>query len=185
MILRLGGLALVSLAVASACGIAGNDHSRQRQSVKAATKTQHATISKVTDGDTIHVKLDGVDKTVRLIGIDTPETHKPGVKVECGGREASANMARLAPMGAKATLTPDPGQDSVDRYGRMLAYVWVNHRSLQLEQIYAGWAEVYIYRGKPFARAETYQKAEGVAKRGKRGVWGACGGDFHSLQTSS
>jgi endonuclease YncB( thermonuclease family) len=113
-----------------------------------------ATVIRIVDGDTIHVSVDGKDKTVRLIGIDTPETHKPGVKIECGGKEASANMKHLAPAGAEVKLTSDPTQDSVDRYGRLLAYVSTPghpRTSLQLEQVYAGWAEVYVYGGKPFA----------------------------------
>jgi micrococcal nuclease len=96
------------------------------------------------------------------------------VKVECGGKEASANMARLAPVGAKATLTADPTQDKVDRYGRMLAYVTVNHRILQREQVYDGWAEVYVYGGHAVpAGRQPSARAEGVAKRAHRGVWGS------------
>jgi micrococcal nuclease len=177
-------LGLACLAVVASC--ANKQHqsadsaSSQRQ--RPAAKATEVTISKVTDGDTIHVKIGEQDKTVRLIGIDTPETHKPGVPVECGGKEASANMARLAPIGAKARLTPDPGQDMTDRYGRMLAYVSVNHRTLQLEQVYDGWAEVYVYQGKPFSRVDSFRRAEGVAKRAHRGVWSKCNADFHSAQ---
>lgn len=141
---------------------------------------QKATVSRVVDGDTIKVKIGGVEKSVRLIGIDTPETHKPGVKVECGGKEAAANMTSLAPEGAAVRLVSDPTQDKVDRYGRMLAYASVHGRSLQLEQIYAGNAKVYVYGGKPFARVDKFRRAEGVAERAKRGVWGHCSGDFHS-----
>jgi micrococcal nuclease len=171
---------LAALALVAACG------NEVRQQDRAARKApQSVTIARVVDGDTIHVTINGQDKTVRLIGIDTPETHKPGVKVECGGKEASANMVRLAPVGAKATLTADPTQDKVDRYGRMLAYVTVNHRMLQREQVYDGWAEVYVYGGKPFKRTDDFRRAEGVAKRAHRGVWGQCGSDFHSEQATS
>lgn len=147
-----------------------------------SSSSQSATIARVTDGDTIHVKIGGEDKTVRLLGTDTPEVHKPGVKVECGGKEASANMVRLAPVGAKVTLTYDSSQDKVDRYGRLLAYASVNRRSLQVEQLRAGWAMVYVYRGKDFKRVDSFRRASAVAERHKRGVWGQCDSDFHSEQ---
>lgn len=148
----------------------------------ASATTRHATIVRAVDGDTVKVRLGDETQNVRLIGIDTPETHKPGVKVECGGRAASANMAQLAPAGAKVTLRSDPSQDDVDRYGRLLAYATVRGKSLQLEQLYAGLAEVYVYRGRAFARQDAYESAQGVAKRARRGVWGTCNGDFHSEQ---
>lgn len=78
--------------------------------------------------------------TVRLIGIDTPETKRPGTPVECGGPDATASMFRLsftAPedtdgddledtkggTGRRVKLVTDPTQDTFDRYGRLLAYV--------------------------------------------------------------
>jgi micrococcal nuclease len=128
------------------------------------------------------VRRGGEEKSVRLIGIDTPETRKPGVKVECGGKAATANMVKLAPEGAKAKLTFDSSQDSEDRYGRLLAYVKVRGKDVQLEQVYSGLAEVYVYDEKPFKRVEKYDRAEEVAKGAGRGVWGQCGGDFHSEQ---
>jgi micrococcal nuclease len=150
----------------------------------ASGRGQTAHVVHVTDGDTLRVRLDasGYVTSVRLVGIDTPEVHKPGVKVECGGPEASANAARLAPVGAKVTLTPDPTQDQVDRYGRMLAYVSVNHHSLNLDQVRAGWAEVYVYARHPFQRVKAYDAAAASAKAHNRGVWKFCEGDFHSSQ---
>jgi len=177
--IRLALGALTAVALVAACSEERGGSLRPRT---AQAKRQVATIDHVVDGDTIKVKLHGKLVSVRLIGIDTPETHKPGVKVECGGREASANMERLAPAGARVTLTADPSQDSVDRYGRLLAYAKVKGKQLQLEQLYAGWAEVYVYRHKDFARVSDYESAQGVAKRAGRGVWGACSGDFHSEQ---
>src|SRR5207247_11012075 len=68
-----------------------------------------AVVTRAVDGDTIHVRdSSGRDVAVRLLGIDTPETHRPGTPVECGGREASASMARPAPPGAAGPLAADP-----------------------------------------------------------------------------
>jgi len=75
----------------------------------------------VTDGDTIVVRSgSGRRYKVRLIGIDTPEVFGG---VECGGRQASASMKRLAPPGRRVRVYGDPTQDRRDRYGRLLAYV--------------------------------------------------------------
>lgn len=175
---------LATLAASGLSVIACNSDYSSKPPTKKLTKSETATVAKVVDGDTIKVNIDGAQKTVRLIGIDTPETHKPGVKVECGGKEASAYMADLAPVGAAVKLTPDPTQDAVDRYGRLLAYVDVKDQNLQLDQIYAGNAKVYVYR-KNFQRVDEFRKAQGVAQREKRGVWGHCSGDFHSEQPGS
>ena len=82
---------------------------------------------RVIDGDTLKVRLaSGASETVRLIGIDTPETRKPNTPVECGGRDATARMKRLAlrrGVGVAVVLRSDPTQDRRDRYGRLLAYV--------------------------------------------------------------
>ena len=75
------------------------------------------------DGDTLEVSLRGhrlVD--VRMIGIDTPETKRPGTPIECGGVQASRAMHRLADN-RRVTLVTDPSQDRFDRYGRLLAHV--------------------------------------------------------------
>jgi micrococcal nuclease len=149
---------------------------------QAGSNRASGKVISVTDGDTLRVKIDGKSQAVRLLGIDTPETRKPGVGVECGGKQATANLKRLAPVGARAKLTFDSTQDQTDRYGRLIAYVRVNGKKLELEQIYDGWAKVYVY-GKKFSSVDDYQVAEGVAKRARRGVWSRCGGDFHSEQS--
>jgi endonuclease YncB( thermonuclease family) len=136
----------------------------------------------VTDGDTIKVRIGKKLTKVRIIGIDTPETHKPGVKVECGGPAASANMHRLAPVGAHVSLRTDPTQDKRDRYGRLLAYVGRAGHDLGRAQVAAGLAKVYVFGGHPFQRAAAYRRSAAKAKRLARGVYTRCGGNFHSEQ---
>jgi micrococcal nuclease len=181
-VIRLAAVFLTGATIAVACNQKSHStssHSQQRTSSSSET----ATVVRDVDGDTIKVRLtDGVEHNVRLIGIDTPETHKPGVAVECGGPEASALAAKLAPAGAKAKLTYDPTQDRIDRYKRLLAYVSVNGHSIQLAELRAGWAEVYVYGGHPFKRVDSFRRASDAAKKANRGVWGACSGDFHSNQ---
>ncbi|HXD57086.1 MAG TPA: thermonuclease family protein [Thermoleophilaceae bacterium] len=101
--------------------------------------------------------------------------------VECGGAEASAHMRLLAPPGTPVWLETDPGQDRVDRYGRLLAYVWLpNHRLIEDEQLNAGWATSYVFDGRPVARYSRPLASERAGRSARRGVWARCGGRFHS-----
>ena len=139
-----------------------------------------ARVVRVVDGDTIRVSIDGRERSVRLLGIDTPETHRPGTPVECGGPQATAYLQALAPPGTPVALEPDPSQDRVDRYGRLLAYVRLPSGRLAEEaQLSAGWATVYVYDGKPVSRYPAFRRAAAAARFARRGVWGSCGGRFH------
>ena len=140
-----------------------------------------ARVVRVVDGDTIAVSIGGRERSVRLLGIDTPETHRPGTPIECGGPEASASMRRLAPPGSGVTLEPDPTQDRQDRYGRLLAYVRLpDGRLAEDAQLAAGWATVYVFAGRPVARDGEFRRAQARARAARRGVWSRCGGRFHS-----
>jgi endonuclease YncB( thermonuclease family) len=150
----------------------------------AAAVTAKARVVRVIDGDTLKVKLaTGQTVTVRLIGIDTPETVKPGTAVECGGRDATARMKKLAlrnGVGRSVTLTSDPTQDAVDRYGRVLAYVDGDGADFGRSLVSSGWAKTYVY-GQGFRRVGAYRRAQASARKARpgRGVWRTCGGNFH------
>ena len=146
------------------------------------TRVIAARIVSVIDGDTVKVRYGKTPRTVRIIGIDTPETRRPGVAVECGGPEATASMKRLAPVGARIVVRTDPSQDTFDRYDRLLAYLRRGRRDLGRTQISRGWAKTYVYGGKPFQRTTGYRRSQKRAKRLRRGVYGKCGGDFHTGQ---
>jgi micrococcal nuclease len=140
-----------------------------------------ARVVRVVDGDTLVAAADGRSFYVRLLGIDTPETHRPGTPVECGGPQASRNMRRLAPAGARVELESDPTQDRVDRYGRTLAYVWLaDGRLLEDAQLESGWATTYVYAGRPVSLFDRLAAAARTAQRTGLGVYRECGGDFHS-----
>jgi micrococcal nuclease len=140
-----------------------------------------ARVVRAVDGDTIRVSVGGREQSVRLLGIDTPETHRPGTPIECGGPEASAAMERLVPAGTRVMLEPDPTQDRVDRYGRLLAYVRLpSGRLAEEELLRAGWASTYVYGGRPVSRLAAFRSWAASARAGRRGVWRLCGGDFHS-----
>jgi micrococcal nuclease len=141
--------------------------------------TTAARIVRVVDGDTIVVRTRGREVTVRLLGLDTPETH--GGPSECGGRVASRQLARIAPADTRVRLITDPDSgDTRDRYGRLLAYVDSDRGDLGERQLRAGLAYVYRYRGRRFSRLGRYRDAEGDARTRGRATWSACAGDFHA-----
>ena len=140
-----------------------------------------ARVVRAVDGDTLVAQADGRSFYVRLLGIDTPETHRPGTPVECGGMAASASMRALVPAGTAVELQTDPTQDRVDRYGRLLAYVWLGDgRLVEDAQLRAGWATTYVFHGRPVSLFPRLEAAQLEARRDRRGVWTRCGGDFHS-----
>ena len=131
-----------------------------------------ASVVKVTDGDTLKVRIPGVGvRSIRLLGIDTPEVY--GGR-ECGGDAASAQMKRLAPVGSRVRLESDPTQADRDRYGRWLRYVERKRLDVGHEQIRRGLAITYIYRNDPFRRARSYQATERLAHNLLRGSWNGC-----------
>jgi micrococcal nuclease len=131
-------------------------------------------VTRVVDGDTIHVQTPSGDVTVRLIGIDTPETVAPGRPVECFGPESSAEVRRLLD-GRSVYLEPDSSQDAVDKYGRTLAYVWLTPTdSVNFELVADGFATEYLYRT-PYHHHDAFVAAQASAQAAGRGLWSACG----------
>lgn len=135
---------------------------------------QHALVIQVVDGDTVDVEMaGGATRRVRLVGIDTPEVYDG---VECGGKQASAELKRLLSRDTRVTLTSDPTQTRKDQYGRLLRYVSKSSTGVDInrKQVWSGWARVYVYKDDPFQRASSYQKAERSADAHDRGIWGLC-----------
>lgn len=169
-------LALAFAVVAAVLGCGGRSGADAEGTASRSGRIEYAV-----DGDTLRVRLDGGDLLyVRLIGIDTPEDVRPDTPVECGGRAAAASMDRLAPEGAAVRIRLDSVADEYDRYGRLLAHAFVEGRQLELAQLWRGWADVYRFEGQRFDGLARFRAAESAARRVGRGVWGLCGGDFHS-----
>jgi micrococcal nuclease len=135
----------------------------------------------VVDGDT--VKVPGT--TVRLIGVDTPETVDPRVPVQCFGREASARAHALLD-GARVWLEYDATQGRRDRYGRTLAYLWLADGRLYNETIIAeGFAHEYTF-AVPYRYRDAFRAAERSARDAGRGLWSptTCAGDTTTAAAS-
>jgi micrococcal nuclease len=124
----------------------------------------------VVDGDTIHVRVGSRLDTVRLLGVDTPETHHPTKPVQCFGPEAEAfTRARLS--GRRVELEDDV--EPRDLYGRRLAYVWIEGRRFNDVLLDRGYARLLVIPPNgAYARAMLAEEL--AAKRARLGLWGAC-----------
>lgn len=136
-----------------------------------------AEVVEIVDGDTIVVLLEnGAEATVRLIGIDTPETKYPGREVACFGPEASAYTERLVKPGREVWLERDVSD--VDRYDRLLRYVWVEKNNGDVYQLNAvlvrdGYAAAVEYE--PDTRySPAYEQLQTEAQIDGKGLWTGC-----------
>ncbi len=129
-----------------------------------------ATVTRVVDGDTVEVRpsVDG-EEDVRLTGIDTPEKAGSPRGAQPYAREASL-FARRELEGRRVTLRF--GSEKKDRYGRVLAYLYLSDGSMFNETLVEeGYAQVATFP--PNVRyVGRFEKAQRVARRAKRGIWG-------------
>lgn len=144
----------------------------------------YARVTKVVDGDTITVKADtklgsgtndsGEKYTIRLIGINTPETVDPRKSVECFGKESSAEAKRLL-EGRIVKLEYDDSQDTRDKYGRLLAYAYVVDAAgteifFNKHMIEEGYAYEYTY-DKAYKYQKEFKAAQAAAEAARAGLW--------------
>jgi len=134
----------------------------------------------VVDGDTIKVAARGSVVTVRLIGIDTPETKDPRTTVQCFGPQAARKASALL-AGEQVWLEYDGSQGRRDAYGRTLAYVWLAEREPTLvnqQLIRLGFAHEYTYDS-AYRYSRAFAAAESRAQARDRGLWSpeTCDGD--------
>jgi micrococcal nuclease len=132
--------------------------------------SEEAQVARVVDGDTLMVEIAGRLETIRLIGVDTPETVHPNRPVERFGKEASAFTRRLAD-GKTVRLEPDPENADRDKYGRLLRYVFLPDGTLLNATIVArGFGHAYTRF--PFSRMEEFRALEREARQAGLGLWG-------------
>ena len=132
-------------------------------------------VIKVIDGDTLSIDLDGKNTTLRLIGINTPETVDPRRAVECFGREASDKAKELL-SGKRARIEADSTQGTYDKYNRLLVYVYLEDGLFfNKYMIEEGYAYEYTYSA-PYKYQSEFKEAERRAKEAEKGFWapGAC-----------
>jgi micrococcal nuclease len=130
-------------------------------------------VIRVVDGDTIEVRIGKVTRTVRYIGVDTPETVKPNEPIQCFGKQASAFNSRLVD-GRPVRLQYGP--ERRDRYGRLLAYVYLrgHSRSVNAEIVAGGYGRVLAIAPNT-AHLRPYLRLERRARNQRLGMWASCG----------
>ncbi|HSE05411.1 MAG TPA: thermonuclease family protein [Methylomirabilota bacterium] len=170
-------IVVLALAVATGCG-------SEDDGDKALGNAASARVLRVIDGDTIEVSVDGSEEDVRYIGVDTPETVKPGAPVECYGPQASAANHRLV-EGRTVRLVFD--RERRDAYGRLLAYVYARAgakaaadggeagkpRFINAALVRGGYART-LEIAPNTAHAPQLRRLEARAGRAGRGLWGGC-----------
>lgn len=133
------------------------------------------TVTHVSDGDTMIISVGGHHETIRLIGVDTPETVHPRKPVQCWGPEASAHTKATFPPGTKVFLVRDV--EARDKYGRLLAYVYraSDNLFLNLELVSDGWARPYPFEPNT-TLAVDFATAANMAQQEQLGLWAHCQG---------
>ena len=123
-------------------------------------------IIKIFDGDTVRVKGFGLQFTIRLVGIDTPELGKKRKKDQPYSQEAKKKLTRLI---HKKTISLE--QYGTGSYNRVLAEIFVNATNINLEMVRSGLAEVYQGKLPNGLEASLYFQAEKMAKQSLKGMW--------------
>lgn len=122
----------------------------------------------VIDGDTIKVKIGNEKKTIRVLGIDTPEKKGGLREEECFGNEASEYTKNLL-KNQKVTLKKSKTGNQKDKYGRLLRYIYFDNKDLGEDLIKNGYAE--SYKKFPHDKLNLYNGIEKEAKTLKKGMW--------------
>lgn len=128
--------------------------------VPAATGDEYP-VTRIVDGDTLHLDRKGEDVTVRLLRVNTRE------RGEWGYKQGQTELKRLV-EGKRVRLTSD--DEPKDRYGRELAYIFVGDKNVNLEMVRSGWSPFFTRYGKGQYAAD-FAQAEAEARRAKRGLW--------------
>ncbi len=186
----LGFLLILILAVLSGCGTGTSESNEKKATqpteeetnvsqsgdeneVESSLKREDvigvaAKVTRVVDGDTVKVELlNGKEETVRLILVDTPETKHPQLKVQPFGPEASDYTTEHL-TNQEVTLEFDA--EERDRYGRLLAYIWVDSKLFNEELVAKGLARVAVFP--PNTKyVDEFRKTQDQARKNKLGIW--------------
>lgn len=139
-------------------------------------------VNEVIDGDTIRIKNNESIETIRLIGINTPETKHPTKPQECFGNEAS-EKAKSILTNQYVELESDPTQSDKDIYDRLLRYVFLkdgtNFNKMMIEE---GFAFEYTFE-QPYKYQQEFKDAESEAKNNYKGLWSesTCNGELKPI----
>ena len=126
-------------------------------------------VTKIVDGDTIWVRIGSGKKKIRLLNIDTPETR--GEKKHAFGFEAKEFAIKML-EGNNVYLESDPGNNDIDKYGRLLRYV-ITPKGLNanIEIVRQGWSAYYVKYGRSSLYHVEFTQAEIEARKNNIGIW--------------
>ncbi len=142
--------------------------------VKPAFADTTYKVTKVIDGDTINVSINGKNQTVRLLGIDTPESVDPRKPVQCFALEASKKLKNFV-LGKNVILVSDSTQGDKDKYGRLLRYMYLPNSTktfINGEMVKQGFA--FSYRQYPTKFLNKFNSFETYARNRSLGLWNSC-----------
>lgn len=133
-------------------------------------KQETVTLAKCVDGDTAQFTINKEKKRTRFLAINTPESVHPTKDVEAYGKDASTYTCEKLTNAKKIVLEYDDAAGETDKYGRVLAWVFVDGELLQQDLIKKGYAEVaYLYGN--YKYTSLLQDEEQKAKDKKIGIW--------------
>jgi micrococcal nuclease len=139
--------------------------------VSVASQSAMYRVTKVVDGDTVNVSINGETIPVRLLGIDTPEVVDSRKIVQCFGKEASEETKKLL-INKSVRLEADQTQGDTDQYHRLLRYVFLLDGTLVNDHLIRnGFAFEYTYHSIPYTYQNQFKQAEHDARMNKRGLW--------------
>jgi micrococcal nuclease len=160
--------AIVAALVVAVASLAAAFGAWTARGTASATSALEGPVVRIVDGDTIHVQVGDRIEKVRYIGVNTPEVHHPRKGVERGGRDA-VRVNRDLVGGRTVRLELDVQER--DRYGRLLAYVWVGGVMVNEEMVRLGYAQVMTVP--PNVRyQQRFLSREREARESGRGLWG-------------
>lgn len=147
---------------------ASHDETTSAGGATAALRPGVYEVERVVDGDTLYLRQDRM--CVRLQGIDTPETVKKNSPVELYGPEATAfTKAFVADAGGRLRMEVDG--ESVDAFGRFLAFAWDGDRMLNEELVRAGLARGLLQYDYGQQKKDRLRQAQREAQQAGRGIW--------------
>ncbi len=136
-------------------------------------------VVQVLDGDTAKLNINGQIRTVRFIGMDTPEVVDPRKVVQCFGREASSKGHQLLDN-QSVGIEYDDSVGRQDKYGRLLGYIILPNGEIYNKKMIAdGFAHEYTYQNQTYKYQAEFRQAQANAKQNNLGLWNinTCGGD--------
>ncbi|MBM7573023.1 thermonuclease family protein [Aquibacillus albus] len=147
--------------------------STEQQKEEESSEANHsslpvATVTRIVDGDTIEVNLNGKEEAIRLLLVDTPETKHPSLPVQEFGPEAS-QFAKDKLSGKQVQIEYDGPKR--DHYDRLLAYLWVDGKMFNEMLLEEGLARVAYVYDPPYTHFDAYIKAQNRAKSANKGIW--------------